>query len=272
MMHMMRLLLRSCSLVLLSVFLIACEIQLYGNLAEHEANEMVSVLLMHGVNAKKTPGKKGMVNLMVPEEQFSKAIEILKAKGFPKTQFSSLCTVFTKEGMISSPLEEKARYICAKSQEISQTLSDIDGVITARVHVVLPESDKLGDQTQEASASVYIKHRHNTVMTDYIPQIKHLVQNSIESLDYEKITVALFPADDSLQSFSTAFQQTSTVADNDATISKSVLFVLIIILVAVITLALYLFFAWYKMSRSVKANRSSSRGGGRTGSGGLQRV
>ncbi len=247
------------------ILLSACEVQLHSGLSEQEANEMVSVLLMSGVSAKKTPGKKGLVNLVVDEDQFSLAVETLKANGYPKVKYQDLCSVFTKEGMISSPLEEKARYVCAKSQEISQTLSDIDGVVTARVHVVLPENDKLGDQLQASSASVYIKHKPTIQMTENIPQIKHLVQNSIESLGYEKITVALFPAEDSFSSLSAVSPMggnSNSSPDGQFAISKSVLFLGVILLMGLFSACAYLYLAWSKLAKKVNkqnAKRSSSR-------------
>jgi type III secretion protein J len=60
--------------------------------------------------------------------------------------------------LISSPLEERARYIYALSQELEATLAQIDGVVVARVHVVLPEKPGPGEQMQPPSAAVFIKH------------------------------------------------------------------------------------------------------------------
>jgi type III secretion protein J len=103
--------------------------------------------------------------------------------------------VFKREGFISSPLEERARLLHAMSQEMSNTLTHIDGVITARVHLVVPERNPLSDQPLPASASVFIKHRADRSLADQVPQIKALVVNSIEGLSYENVTVALFSAE-----------------------------------------------------------------------------
>jgi type III secretion protein J len=46
--------------------------------------------------------------------------------------------VFKREGFVSSPLEERARLVHAMSQEIANTINNIDGVVTARVHLVVP--------------------------------------------------------------------------------------------------------------------------------------
>ena len=81
-----------------------------------------------------------------------------KRSDCPKVARATLGDTFRKEGVISTPLEERARYIYALSQELEATLSNIDGVIVARVHVVLPERVAPGEPVQPASASVFIKH------------------------------------------------------------------------------------------------------------------
>ena len=62
----------------------------------------------------------------------------------------------------------------------------------ARVHVVLPENDPFAKNTKPSSAAVAIRHRFDVDMADFVPQIKSLVKNAIEGLDYDKITVTLF--------------------------------------------------------------------------------
>ena len=103
--------------------------------------------------------------------------------------------VFKREGFVSSPLEERARLMHAMSQEISNTIASIDGVITARVHLVVPEHNPLVDKPQPSAAAVFIKHRADKNLASQVTQIKALVVNSIEGLTYDNVTVALFPAD-----------------------------------------------------------------------------
>ena len=71
----------------------------------------------------------------------------------------------------------------------------VDGVVTARVHLVVPERNPLVDKPQPAAASVFIKHRPEKNLAAQTSQIKALVVNSIEGLAYDNVTVALFPAE-----------------------------------------------------------------------------
>jgi type III secretion protein J len=182
-------------LLLLIVSLSGCNKELYTDLNEKEGNDMLSVLLEQGIDAEKVSQKKGrLVSLMVNQDDMARAITLLKNKGFPRDRYTSVGELFKKDGLISSPLEERARYIYGLSQEIAETLSQLDGVITARVHVVMPESNDRKKLLESASASIFIKHTETAKLGDYIPQIKMLVNNSIEGLSYDNITVGLFPS------------------------------------------------------------------------------
>jgi type III secretion protein J len=122
-------------------------------------------------------------------------VRTLSAQGYPRETFDSMGKVFKREGFVSSPLEERARLLHAMSQEISNTVANIDGVVTARVHLSLPEKNPLIDKAPPASAAVFIKHRPERNLSGQITQIKALVVNSIEGLAYDNVTVALFPAE-----------------------------------------------------------------------------
>ncbi|CAM2005072.1 type III secretion system inner membrane ring lipoprotein SctJ [Acanthopleuribacter pedis] len=184
-------------LVLLAavLFLSACKVELYSNLQEQEVNEMLAILLRHGISSQKMPGDENLYNLHVDENKLAESVELLKQLGYPRDQFESMGQIFKKEGLISSPLEERIRFIYALSQEIGKTISQIDGVVSARVHIVLPENNPLSDSLTPASASVFVKYREETNVTANVPQIKKLVTNSIEGLSYDKVTVAMFAAE-----------------------------------------------------------------------------
>ncbi|EHR71425.1 type III secretion apparatus lipoprotein, YscJ/HrcJ family [Burkholderiales bacterium JOSHI_001] len=180
---------------LLAATLAACgEQALYSNLSERQANEMVAALRAGGLDAQKQI-QDGHYAVLTAPGQFAPAMQLLNAQGLPRETFDTMGKVFKREGFVSSPLEERARLQHAMSQEIANTLAQIDGVVTARVHLVVPERNPLADKAQPAAASVFIKHRPERDMAMLETKIKALVVNSIEGLAYDNVTVALFPAD-----------------------------------------------------------------------------
>jgi type III secretion protein J len=186
---------RALVMLMMLFVLTGCKKELFSELSEREANDMLAILQKSGVSVEKQPGKKGFVRLMVNGGQMADAINILKSFGYPREEFLDICDIFEKNSMISSPMEERVRFICAIQQGLSETLSQLDGVITARVHVVMPENDVAGEALVPSSASVFIKYSSDVNLQAFIPQIKLLINNSIEGLDYGKISVALFPAE-----------------------------------------------------------------------------
>jgi type III secretion protein J len=168
---------------------------LFAQLTEPQANEMVAALRSASVAAVKAAREGGAFAVTVPPDAFPRAVEILRAQGLPRGGFDNLGQVFKKEGFLSSPLEERARLTHALSQEIANTLSNIDGVVLARVHVSMPEKDRLSDRPPAAAASVFVKHRASVDLSSQTGSIKALVVHSIEGLAYENVTVVLFPAD-----------------------------------------------------------------------------
>jgi type III secretion protein J len=179
---------------LVALLLASCSQQeLYSQLSERQANEMVAVLQSAGIDADKQV-RDGRFSVRTASADFPTAVRTLSAQGYPRESFDTMGKVFKKEGFVSTPLEERARLVHAMSQEISNTLTSIDCVVTARVHLVVPEKHPLIDRVQPAAAAVFIKHRPDCDLTPQTTAIKALVVNSIEGLAYEHITVAMFPA------------------------------------------------------------------------------
>jgi type III secretion protein J len=191
---MTRTIIRALAALALATLLAGCQVALYSNLTETEANQIVAALSADEIGATKERVDGGQWQVSVDEGQLARALDLLRAQGLPQERFSSLGDVFQKQGLVSTPAEERMRYIHAVSQELSQTLRTIDGVVAARVHVVVPANDPLADKLRPSSAAVFIKHRPDTDLRLLGPAVKDMVAHSIEGLTHEQVSLSLFEA------------------------------------------------------------------------------
>ena len=165
---------------------------LHAGLAERQANLVMAALIDAGIGCHKSPGEEGTWDVTVVESRFADAVNLLEKAGLPRQPHQGIGEVFKKTGMISSPSEERIRFMDALAQDLAKTISSIDGVVDARVHVVLPENDPFARHALPSSAAVAIRSRWDADLTDVIPSVKGLVKNAIEGLSAEKIMVTVF--------------------------------------------------------------------------------
>lgn len=127
------------------------------------------------------------------EDQLVQSLEILKENNLPRADYENLGKVFSGQGMISSASEEQARMAYAISQELSDTFSRIDGVLTAasmwcsearirppiRVPCLPPPF---------SSAIPRIR-----LSSTWSPKSVSLRPRAVPDLDYERVSVMLVP-------------------------------------------------------------------------------
>jgi type III secretion protein J len=179
---------------LLLLTLTGCKAVLYSKLSESDANDMLYVLLQGGVTAEKHTDSDAGFSVWADQDDLAKAIGLLKANAQPEQKYPTLGDLFGRNQLISTPVEERIRFIYGIEQGLSQTLSKIDGVLVARVHIVLPANDPLNTEVKPSSASVFIKHRSGQDIASSVPAIKELVVRSIEGLSVDRVAVTLFAA------------------------------------------------------------------------------
>lgn len=191
----LRLVIRLVSVVVVSALLVGCNVVLYSNLDESDVNEIIAVLARHDIDSSKNHGRGDRLSVEVAKADVAAAVDVLRQSGLPRKRFDNIGELFSKQGLISSPLEERARFVYAMQETLQETLSQIDGVMVARVHIVLPENNPFGkDGDKVSSASVFIKHSPEFDLGSLRSEMKMVVGNGIQGLSYKDVTVTLVPA------------------------------------------------------------------------------
>lgn len=171
----------------------ACQKELYQDLSEQQVNEMLALLLKYEMQAEKVAQGKGLFTLTIEEKQLIQALEILNKNNLPRPSYTNLGEIFKGDGMISSSTEENARMAYAISQELTNTFAQIDGVLTARVHIVLGGINQTTDEYTPPSAAVFLRHTSESPVVNYLANIKEITAKAVPNLVFDDISVMLVP-------------------------------------------------------------------------------
>lgn len=192
-------------LCFLCLALCSCESTtlIVNNLDEKDANEIIVFLSSHNIAAEKkeniTTGAAANSgptwNISVSSAVKMRALSLLNMNGLPRRRGENLLSLFQKQGLVSSEMEEKIRYQAGLAEQIANTIRKIDGVLDADIQISFPQEDALPGQNRpqdmRVTASVYVKHQGvlDNPNSHLILKIKRLVSSSIQGLDFENVTV-----------------------------------------------------------------------------------
>ncbi|MCY0389747.1 hypothetical protein OVY01_21630 [Robbsia sp. Bb-Pol-6] len=193
---------RLAALAVGGALLAACsrEATLLSDLPRGAAFAIQHALAEVDVPAAARSGKDGRMTVTVPREHMALARRTLLEQGLPRPEYRSFGDVFHNDGMLTSPFEERARYLYASSQELENTLRHIEGVVFAKVHVVMPEARSLVRDGVPASASVFLKYRAPSQVATMHAALQRLVANAVPGLVPERVVVVAKAVDDHLPS------------------------------------------------------------------------
>jgi len=181
----------------------ACSANILHGIDERAANDATASLERAGIGAEKAPDEGAAAGgatytIRVASADGTRALDLLRALGLPRDRRRGFSETYGQPSLIPTPSEERARYLDATAGEIERTLETVDGVVSARVHLVLEESDPLavdGRQKSAARAAVLIKARSGPAPIGEL-EVQKLVAGSVAGLDPASVGVVVTPAAD----------------------------------------------------------------------------
>ncbi len=124
----------------------------------------------------------------VPADQLDAArLEI--ASGNPLHSGRMGFELFDKSSWGQTEFDEKVNYQRALEGELERTIQTLDGVKSARVHLVLPTPSVFLDRERSGKASVTLAMKHGALSASQISAVERLVAGAVDSLTPRDVTI-----------------------------------------------------------------------------------
>ncbi|MEY8303199.1 flagellar basal-body MS-ring/collar protein FliF [Anaerosalibacter bizertensis] len=161
---------------------------LYDNLSLKDMGQVTKKL--DEMNIKWKTADDNENTILVPSEVKNKAKLELASEGLPKEGYGFI-DAFDDSSWTMTDYEKKERMQYALQNELSSTISEIDGIESATVYIDEKDDSDfvLEDDKKETTASVFIKKSDNKpIPADKVTAIKNLVAGSI-NMDESQVSV-----------------------------------------------------------------------------------
>ena len=156
---------------------------LYGRLAEKDVSEVVAAV--QAANIRYELGSGGN-SIYVPASEVHKLRMQLASKGIPSGEGVGF-EVFDRPNFGISDFVQRTNYVRALQGELARTISQLSGVRSARVLIVMPENRLLfTDVKAKPTASIFVE---GNVSSEGVNSIRSLVANSVEGLRIDDVSV-----------------------------------------------------------------------------------
>lgn len=160
---------------------------LYSGLNTQDEAEMVEALRQAGISFKQNSSGGA---IQVAAEDVHRARLQLASQGLPRSAGGGFETMREEQGIGVSQFLENARYQHALETELSRTISQLQPVRSARVHLAIPQRSAFVRNRQQPSASVLVALYPGRRLEDgQVDAVVHLVASSIPELQASKVSV-----------------------------------------------------------------------------------
>ena len=131
----------------------------------------------------------GGATVLVPTDLVDAERLRIAAAGLPAGKTDGGWAVFDAQGMTSSSFQQQVAYQRAMEGTLGSTLTGIEGVRSATVHLAMPEKKVFTDEQQPVRASVLLDTTR-TLDTGAVDAVTRLVSSSVPGLLPEDVSVS----------------------------------------------------------------------------------
>jgi type III secretion protein J len=176
-----------------ALLLAGCSVPVAVGLEESDANRVVMALDRAGVDATKDvdPSAEGKFRIDVARDDAPRALAAMSDEELPRPKSKGVLDALDKGQLVPSQAAEHAQFVSGLAGDLERTLTSVDGVLSARVHLNVPEQNPLRDGAPErATASVLVEHRgQNPPMSENA--VQRLVAGGVRGLAAENVAVVM---------------------------------------------------------------------------------
>src|SRR5688572_1044490 len=158
---------------------------LYGNLGQQDAAQIAQALDTNGIPYK----LENSGTITVPADRVHDARLKLAGQGLPEGD-GGFAVMSKDPGFGVSQFMEGARYQHALETELARTITNLQAVEGARVHLALPRQSAFVRDRRKPSASVFLQMKPGRRLeSEQVTAILNLVASSIPELEADQVTV-----------------------------------------------------------------------------------
>ena len=159
---------------------------LFASLSEGEKARVFDALKNSGMDVQIDPATG---ELTVPVDDYHNAKLNLASQGIPM-QASTGSSALNDMPMGTSRSIEALKIKQSLEYELARSITEIDSVTNARVHLAIPERSAFARNSQEPSASVFIELASGrTLSSTQVEAIVNLVSSSVPNLGKSKVSI-----------------------------------------------------------------------------------
>jgi flagellar M-ring protein FliF len=160
---------------------------LYGDLDQRDAGQVVAAL-----ERARVPHRlgRGGTEILVPEDQVARMRLQLARDGLPAGGSVGYEIFDRQSGLSTTPFQQDINRLRALEGEIARSIRSIQGVQSARVHLVLPRREPFSRERGEAQASIVLQMRGSQRLDrGGVQATLHLVAAAVPGLRPQNVSI-----------------------------------------------------------------------------------
>jgi flagellar M-ring protein FliF len=128
-------------------------------------------------------------SIYVPRSRVLDARMMLSAEGLPSRGSIGYEIFDEPDALGQTQFQQNINRLRALEGELARTIASLDGIASARVHLVLPERQLFAREAEQPSASIVLQLRRDALTPGQVRAIRNLVASATPGLTANRVTI-----------------------------------------------------------------------------------